>query len=161
MTPGSASRKSAIQRSASSAPNKGAVAEGRARAGVEEVDRHLGRIDLPELAQQLQPLFDRLAHAEEGAAAQLHARRPHQPARLEPLVPAVGGGDVREERPGRLEVVVVAVHPSSRIRAIVRSSGPRTARTMQNSEAPSRAVSSAASRTSSVSRKGVAFTGVS
>ena len=42
---------------------------------------------------------------------------------------------------------------------MVRSSGPRTARTMQNSEAPRAAVSRAAARTSSVSRKGVALTG--
>ena len=44
---------------------------------------------------------------------------------------------------------------------MVRSSGPRTASTMQNSLAPSAAVSRAAARTSSVSRKGVAFTTVS
>ena len=44
---------------------------------------------------------------------------------------------------------------------MVRSSGPRTASTMQNSEAPRAAVSRAAARTSSVSRKGVALTGVS
>ncbi len=42
---------------------------------------------------------------------------------------------------------------------MVRSSGPRTASTMQNSEAPRAAVSRAAARTSSVSRKGVALTG--
>ena len=46
-------------------------------------------------------------------------------------------------------------------RCMVRSSGPRTARTMQNSEAPTAAVSRAAASTSSVSRNGVAFTGVS
>ena len=50
---------------------------------------------------------------------------------------------------------------SSRIRSRVRSSGPRTARTMQNSVAPAAAVSAAAASTSPVSRKGVAFTGVS
>ena len=47
------------------------------------------------------------------------------------------------------------------MRASVRSSGPRTASTMQNSDAPSAAVSRAAASTSSVSRNGVAFTGVS
>ncbi len=47
------------------------------------------------------------------------------------------------------------------MRCMVRSSGPRTARTMQNSEAPRAAVSRAAARTSAVSRKGVALTGVS
>ena len=35
---------------------------------------------------------------------------PHELARLEPLVPRVRGDDLREERPCRLEVVVVAVH---------------------------------------------------
>ena len=44
---------------------------------------------------------------------------------------------------------------------MVRSSGPRTASTMQNSLAPSAAVSRAAASTWSVSRKGVASTGVS
>ena len=44
---------------------------------------------------------------------------------------------------------------------MVRSSGPRTASTMQNSLAPSAAVSRAAASTSSVSRNGVASTGVS
>ena len=104
----------------------------------------------------------------QGAAAQLHAVRPHQPAGVGPLVPGVGGDDGGEERPRRLEVVVVAVHAalgeapglvlgedagadrhveaglargragtSSRMRCMVRSSGPRTASTMQNSEAPS------------------------
>ena len=42
---------------------------------------------------------------------------------------------------------------------MVRSSGPRMASTMQNSLAPSAAVSRAAARTSLVSRKGVACTG--
>ncbi len=44
---------------------------------------------------------------------------------------------------------------------MVRSSGPRTASTMQNSDAPAALVSSAACSTSSVSRNGVALTGVS
>ena len=50
---------------------------------------------------------------------------------------------------------------SSRMRVRVRSSGPRTARTRQNSDAPAALVSSAARSTSSVSRNGVAFTGLS
>ncbi len=44
---------------------------------------------------------------------------------------------------------------------MVRSSGPRTANTMQNSDAPSLAVSAAAASTSSVSRNGVAWIWVS
>ena len=43
----------------------------------------------------------------------------------------------------------------------MRSSGPRMASTMQNSEAPEARVSSAAASTSSASRNGVAFTGLS
>ncbi len=44
---------------------------------------------------------------------------------------------------------------------MVRSSGPRTASTMQNSDAPAARVSPAACSTSSVSAKGVALTGLS
>ena len=44
---------------------------------------------------------------------------------------------------------------------MVRSSGPRTASTMQNSEAPAALVSGGGRSTSSVSRNGVALTGVS
>ena len=54
----------------------------------------------------------RLAHPEKGAAAQLHADLADEHARLESLVPRVGGDDGAEERPRRLEVVVVAVHAS-------------------------------------------------
>ena len=51
-----------------------------------------------------------LAHAEQHAAAQLHAVPAHQLAGVGPLLPGVGGDDPAEVRPGRLEVVVVAVH---------------------------------------------------
>ncbi len=46
------------------------------------------------------------------AAAQLHAVLGHELAGLEALGPRVGGDHVREERLGRLEVVVVAVDPT-------------------------------------------------
>ena len=63
-----------------------------------------------QLDDELDPLGIGLAHAEEGAAAQLHARISHQSAGVAPLLPAVGGDDRREEGSGCLEVVVVAVH---------------------------------------------------
>ena len=72
---------------ASSGSTSGAVGQRRARAGVEEVERHLGGVDLAQLAEQLEALVDGLAHAEQGAAAQLHAVLAHQPAGVEPLVP--------------------------------------------------------------------------
>src|SRR5207253_8197970 len=51
-----------------------------------------------------------LAHAEQSTATQLHAHLAHEHARLEPLLPAVRRHHGPEERAGRLEVVVVAVH---------------------------------------------------
>ena len=49
------------------------VAERRA-GGEQEVDRHLARVELGELEREVDPLLERLAHAEDPAAAQLHAR---------------------------------------------------------------------------------------
>ena len=66
-------------------------------------------IELLELEEELDPLLVGLAHADERAAAQLHAVVAHQPAGLLALLPGVGGDHLREERPRRLEVVVVAV----------------------------------------------------
>ena len=152
------------------------VAERRARPRVEEVDRHLGRVDLPQLER-----------AARGAARRSRpcpaARRSTAPCRGARTSRQVSARSSHEwvvttwpkKRPGGLEVVVVAVHArprrgagparrsrmpaltatlrpvssrtsgtSSRMRCIVRSSGPRTASTMQNSDAPSAAVSRAA-----------------
>ena len=66
------------------------VAEGRAGAGVEEVERDLGGIELLELGEQLHPLLVALTHPDEGTAAQLHAVVPHQAAGLLALLPACG-----------------------------------------------------------------------
>ena len=66
-------------------------------------------LDVAQLAEQLEALLDGLAHAEQHAAAQLHAVLADELAGVEALVPGVGGDDLREERAGRLEVVVVAV----------------------------------------------------
>ena len=40
---------------------------------VEQVDRHLARLELGELEREVDALLERLAHAEDAAAAQLHA----------------------------------------------------------------------------------------
>ena len=55
-------------------------------------------------------LLQRLAHAQDAAAADLHAGVAHHRQRLPALFPRVGGDDVGEKRAGRLQVVVVAVH---------------------------------------------------
>ena len=143
-------------------------------------------------SEELDPLRVGLAHPDEGAAAQLHAVVAHQPAGGLALLPAVGGDHLREERPRRLEVVVVAVDAAlgeapglvvgqepgadghvepgplpdqghqledpghgALVRARARPGRCRTPM------APAALVSSAARSTSSVSRKGVALTGVS
>ena len=60
-------------RSASAASIDSQVAERRAGARVEEVERHLVRLELAELGGELGALLEGLAHADEAAAAQLHA----------------------------------------------------------------------------------------
>ena len=108
---GRARRNRAIQRIASSGSTAGRSANGVPGHGLEEVERDLGRVDLAELAEQLEALVDGLAHAEQGAAAQLHAVARGRARRCRSRsVPVVGGDDLREVRLGRLEVVVVAVH---------------------------------------------------
>ena len=159
---------------------------------VEEVDGHLGGRQLGELTDQLQALGGRLAHPEQDPAAQLHARPRHVLARLVALVPGVGGDDLGEKGPGRLQVVVVPMDPAGGEALGLRpvedpggyrhveprrglhhrnqfeqpAHGPfvRTAYGQHDAELawhPAAAVCRAASRTCSVSRKGVARTGVS
>ena len=50
--------------------------------GFEEVQRHLVRLELGELRGELGPLLERLAHADDAAAAQLHAGLAHHLAGL-------------------------------------------------------------------------------
>ena len=145
----------------------GCVVERGARARVEQVDRHLARFELGELEREVDALLERLAHAEDAAAAQLHARVAGEARRADPVVVAVRRADRREQLAARFEVVVVAAHargrepirlfgsssspsehatsrPVSRCTAPTasitrrssRSSGPRTATTMQNWVAP-------------------------
>jgi len=126
-----------------------------------------------------------IAHADERPAAQLHAVAADQLAGLGPLVPAMAGhhlvevgaavsrlccsGGHRPRQPASLVVVsspaltatlspvALTVHELQDARECPLV-GPLMARTMQNSDAPSAAVSRAAVSTSSVSRNGVAFT---
>ena len=86
------------------------VRERRARARVEEVQRHLVGVERGELRGQLGALLERLAHADDPAAADLHPQLAHELQRLPALLPRVRGDDVAEVRAGGLEVVVVAVH---------------------------------------------------
>ena len=107
---GSASRNAAIVRSASEESIERQVAERRAGARVEEVQRHLVRLELAELGGQLGALLERLAHPDQAAAAQLHAGLLDHRAGVPPLLVGVRGDDLGEVGAGGLEVVVVAVH---------------------------------------------------
>ncbi len=80
----------------------------------QEVDRHLARFELGELEREVDPLLERLAHAEDPAAAQLHPRVDGQAGGGDAVVVGVGAHDRREQRARRLEVVVVALHPRGR-----------------------------------------------
>ena len=73
-----------------------AVTERRARARVEEVDRHLARLERGELEREVDALLERLAHAEDAAAAQLHAGVDGEPGRGDAVVVGVRGADARE-----------------------------------------------------------------
>src|ERR1039457_915912 len=94
---GSASRKAAIVLSASVPPSSGRYPRGGP-----------GRGGLP---GEFAALAHRLAHPDDPAAAQFQAGGPDQLAGVEPLLPAVRRHHMPEVRAGRLQVVVVAVHP--------------------------------------------------
>ena len=57
--------------------------------GSEEVDRHLARLELGELEREVDALLERLAHAEDAAAAQLHAGVDREPRGLDAVVVGV------------------------------------------------------------------------
>ena len=82
--------------------------------GSQEVDRHLARFELGELEREVDPLLERLAHAEDAAAAQLHAGVDGEAGGVDPVVVGVGAHDRREQRTRRFEVVVVALHARGR-----------------------------------------------
>ena len=60
----------------------GVIGERCAGTRIEQVDRHLARIELGELEHEVDSLVERLTHAENAAAAQLHARVLREAARL-------------------------------------------------------------------------------
>src|SRR5206468_11626885 len=86
------------------------VGECRARTGIEEVDLHLSGCKATELSSELRTLLERLAHADDPAAAHLHAELADELERLPTLIPRVGADDAREMGAGGLQIVVVAVH---------------------------------------------------
>ena len=107
---GSASRNAAMVRSASAAGRTGWSPKGVPGPRVEEVQRHLVRVERGQLGGELGALLEGFAHADDAAAADLHAGVAHHAQGLPALLPGVGGDDLREVRAGGLEVVVVAVH---------------------------------------------------
>ena len=99
----------------------------RGAAREQEVDRHLARVELGELEREVDALIEGLAHAEDAAAAQLHARVDREPRGRDPVVVGVRRADRREHLARRLEVVVVP--PDTR--------PPRAARPAPGSSRPS------------------------
>src|SRR5260370_1335911 len=79
------------------------------RPGIEEVAGDLSRAEAGEGERQVEPVVPRLPHAEDPPAAQLHPRGDHLAAGVDPVVEAVGGADLGEEAPTRLEVVGVTI----------------------------------------------------
>ena len=86
-----------------------AVAELRAGAGVQEVDRHRGRVDLGELERHLDPLALRLAEVQDAADAALEAGFLDRVDRADAALVADGGRDLGVVGLRRLDVVVDAL----------------------------------------------------
>ncbi len=78
--------------------------------------------ELGELEREVDALFEGLAHAEDAAAAQFHARVAGEARGADAVVVAVRRADRREQLAARLEVVVVTAHTRGRepIRLFVR-----------------------------------------
>ena len=86
-------RNRAIQRMASSGSTSGRSASGVPGRGLRKLSGTSAGLDLAQLAEQLEALLVGLAHAEQHAAAQLHAVLADQLAGVEALLPRVGGDD--------------------------------------------------------------------
>ena len=67
--------------------------ERRSRTRVEQVDRDLARFQLGELEREVDALLEGLAHAEDAAAAELHARIAGEAGGADAVVVAVGRAD--------------------------------------------------------------------
>src|SRR4051794_16863338 len=85
-----------------------AIAELRAGAWVEQVDRHGRGVDPRQLERHLDTLLARLAEVEDPADARLEPRVPHGRDRAQPALVADGRRDLVVVGLGRLDVVV---HP--------------------------------------------------
>ena len=83
----------------------------RARHLHEQVDRHAlrMRVEHGQLAEQPRAVGARLAHADDAAAAQLHARLADVRERVEPVLIGARRDDLAVELRRRVEVVVVVV----------------------------------------------------
>ncbi len=90
------------------------AAERRTGARVEEVDRHLARLERRELEREVDTLRERLTHPEDPAAAELHAGVDREPRGRDAVVVGVGAADAREDLPAGFEIVVVAPHAGRR-----------------------------------------------
>ena len=71
-------------------------------------------LELGQLEREVDALFERLAHAEDAAAAQLHARVAGELRGRDAVVVAVRRAHLREHLAARFEVVVVAAHAGGR-----------------------------------------------
>ena len=87
-----------------------AVAELRAGARVEQVDRHRGRVDRGQLEGHLDALLARLAEVEDAADARLQAGLADGVDRAQAALVADGLRDLGVVGLGRLDVVVHALH---------------------------------------------------
>ncbi len=103
-------RNSAIACSASRGVKVSCVAERCSGTRVEQVDRHFARVERGELEREVDALFERLAHPEDAAATQLHARVARELRGCDTVVVRVRRADRGEPLAARLEVVVVAAH---------------------------------------------------
>src|SRR5439155_12808210 len=87
------------------------VAEFRARARVEEIDRDAGRVHLGELERHLDPLLPSLAQIEDAAYARLEAGLLDGGDGPHPSLVLHGGGDLVVVAPSGLDVVVDSLDP--------------------------------------------------
>ena len=88
--------------------SRGAFCQRRAGDREQEVERHHVRVQLLQAERQADAVVDRLAHAEDAAAARLQADLLRQPHRVDALLPGVRRDDLRVELLRRFQVVVDA-----------------------------------------------------
>ncbi len=94
--------------SASRRREEGSIPERRAGPRVEQVHGHFARFERRQLEREVDALLEGLAHPEDAAATQLHARVDREARGGDAVVVGVCRADRREHLAARLEVVVVA-----------------------------------------------------